>query len=66
MSDRVRGTKHRIPLTANLVTAVRTIATLMSPSPPGMTSWMHPSCHLKGGTLSSFSKLVPTWIDMLC
>jgi len=36
--------------------ALRTIATLMTPSPPGMTSWMHPSCHLKGGTLSSFSK----------
>jgi len=32
-----------------------TIATRMTPSPPGMTSWMHPS-HLKGGTLSSFSK----------
>jgi len=41
--------------------AVRTIATLMTQSPPGMTSWMHPSCHHKGGTLCSFSKtMLPT------
>ena len=35
--------------------AVRIIATLMMPSAPGITSSIRPSCHFKGGKLSSFS-----------